>query len=254
MREILSDLVAEQQALDQFLQSISERDWNLPTPVKGWSIKDTVSHLAHSEEFAAGALNGGASFIEDANVTDIDEWTARGVRQGRKKRYQEVIEWWRNSRATVIEALSRMEPSRRIPWVATPVGARTFATIRLTETWAYGLDIQAAMEGRLPPPDDDEEAAGDSPRIRHIAWLAHRMLPHAFDQEGEEFPPGGIRIELMGPKYARWVFGPADAENVIKGLAGEWCRVAVQRLDVTKTTLKADGTAAETALHIVRAS
>ncbi len=252
MRKILSDLVAEQQALDQFLQSISERDWVLPTPARGWSIKDTVSHLAFSEEFAVGAIEGGAEFLAAAGVADIDQWTARGVRRGRNKRHQEVIEWWRNGRAAVVEALSRMEPSRRIPWLVTPVGARTFATLRLMETWAHGLDIQAAMEGRLPPPDDDDDSAGDSPRIRHIAWLAHRMLRYAFAEAGEEYPERGIRVELMGPRYARWVFGPADAENVIKGLAGEWCRVAVHRLDPSATALKAEGPAAEIALAVVR--
>jgi uncharacterized protein (TIGR03084 family) len=253
MREILSDLVAEQQALDQFLQSISERAWVLPTPARGWSIKDTVSHLAFSEEFAIGAIRGGNDFVAGAKIAGIDQWTARGVRQGRGKRHQEVIEWWRNGRAAVVEALSRMEPSRRIPWLVTSVGARTFATLRLMETWAHGLDIQAAMEGRLPPPDDEDEAAGDSPRIRHIAWLAHRMLRYAFDEAGEEYPPSGIRVELMGPRYARWVFGPPDAENVVKGLAGEWCRVAVHRLDVAATALKAEGPGAESALRLVRA-
>jgi len=57
----------------------------------------------------------------------------------------------------------------------------------------------------------------------------------------------------MGPNYARWVYGPADAENVIKGIAGEWCRVAVHRLDVSATNLKAEGNQAEVALRVVRA-
>jgi hypothetical protein len=49
------------------------------------------------------------------------------------------------------------------------------------------------------------------------------------------------------------VYGPADAENVIKGIAGEWCRVAVHRLDVSATNLKAEGDQAEVALRVVRA-
>jgi hypothetical protein len=49
------------------------------------------------------------------------------------------------------------------------------------------------------------------------------------------------------------VYGPEDAPDVIKGLAGEWCRVAVQRMDVEDTGLKAIGDNAETALRVVRA-
>ncbi len=33
-------------------------------------------------------------------------------------RYQQVIEWWRNSRADVVDALSRMDGSDRVPWLA----------------------------------------------------------------------------------------------------------------------------------------
>ena len=122
------------------------------------------------------------------------------------------------------------------------MSAKTFATLRLMETWAHGLDIQHAMESE---PED-------TPRIRHIAWLAWRMLPWAFQMAGDDYA-APVRVELMGPNYARWVYGPDDTDQVIKGIAGEWCRVAVQRLDVTVTGLKATGNVAQRALHLVRA-
>ncbi len=254
MREILSDLVAEQQSLDQFLQQIRERDWKLPTPAPGWSIHDTVSHLAYSETFAAQAIEHGQQFVDDAAIQDVDEWANRGVELGRSKRYQEVIEWWRNGRASVVDALSRMEASDRVPWVVNSVSAKGFASLRLMETWAHGLDIRAAMDGRLPEPaEDEEEVEVDSPRLRHVVWLAHRMLPYAFEQAGETYPAEGIRVQVMGPKYASWVFGPAETDQVVKGIASEFCRVAVNRMDVADTGLKAIGDHAETALRVIRA-
>lgn len=252
MREILSDLVAEQQALDQFLQRISERQWKLPTSAPGWSIKDTVSHLAFSEQFAAQALEHGPTAIKKAKITNIDAWTAIGVKEGREMRYQQVIEWWRNSRADVVDALSRMDGSDRVPWIAGDMSARAFATLRLMETWAHGLDVKDAMDGLLVFDEEEDDPIADTSRIRHIAWLAHRMLPYAFAEAGEDFPETGIRLELMGPRYARWVYGPEDAEDVIKGIAGEWCRIAVHRLDYGATSLKAEGENAETALTVVR--
>lgn len=253
MREILSDLVAEQQALDQFLQQVHERQWNLPTAAPGWSIHDTVSHLAYTETFAASAIEKGQTFVDSEKVNDIDEWASRGPKEGKGKRYQEVIEWWRNGRAAVVDALSRMESTDRIAWVIRPMGAKAFATMRLMETWAHGLDIRAAMEGRLPEPEEgEEETNGDSPRLRHVAWMAHRMLPYAFGDAGEEFPTSGIRVELMGPNYARYVYGPGDADAKITGIASEFCRVAVHRLDVGETGLKAVGDDAEMALKLLR--
>jgi uncharacterized protein (TIGR03084 family) len=175
------------------------------------------------------------------------------VLAGRTKRYQEVIEWWRNGRADVVDALSHMDASDRVPWLFGSMSAKAFATLRLMETWAHGLDIKAAMEGRLRVVEDEEEVEIDTARLRHIAWLAHRMLPFSFEQAGETYPEQGIRIELMGPRYARWVYGPDDTEFVIKGTAGEFCRVAVHRLDASSTSLKAVGDSAETALRVVRA-
>lgn len=261
MREILSDLVAEQQQLDQFLQTLRDRQWATPTPAEGWTIQDTVSHLAYTEAFAADVLERGRERIDEEDVASVDEWTQRGVDEGRGRRHQEIIEWWRFGRADVVEALSRMVATDRVPWIYGDMSARTFATMRLMETWAHGLDIKAAILGRItpldePPEDADEEwedPLADTPRLRHIAALGQKTLPFAFSQAGEDYPDSGIRVEVMGPLYAAWRFGPEDTDQVIKGMAGDWCRVVVQRVEAEDTGLKAVGEHAETALRIARA-
>jgi uncharacterized protein (TIGR03084 family) len=146
-----------------------------------------------------------------------------------------------------------MDGSDRVPWLSGDMSARAFATLRLMETWAHGLDIKDAMDGLLSYDEEEDDPTADTPRIRHVAWLAHRMLPFAFAEAGEDFPKTGIRLELMGPSYSRWVFGPEDATDVIKGVAGEWCRIAVHRMDSTATSLKTEGDKAETAVKVVRA-
>ena len=70
MREILSDLVAEEQHLDQFLQSLADREWKKKTPAEGWTIKDQVSHLAHVEGLAAEVLEQGKKRIDAENVVE----------------------------------------------------------------------------------------------------------------------------------------------------------------------------------------
>lgn len=259
MREILSDLVAEEQQLDQFLQAMSDRDWKRKSAAPGWTIQDQVGHLAHTERFAAEVLDEGKARIEREDLSDIDAWTERGIEPFRKRRHQEVIEQWRFARADVVDALSRMDAAERIPWLYGDLSARTFATVRLMETWAHGLDVKATILGRIEPiPEDDLEEDEDDPladtdRMRHIAWLGQRSLPHAFARAGEEYPAEGIRVELMGPKYAAWRFGPEDTDQVIKGMAGDWCRVVVRRQRASDTGLKAVGEYAETALEVARA-
>ncbi len=262
MREILSDLVAEQQHLDQYLQSLRNRQWAVPTPAKGWTIQDTVSHLAHVETVAAEVLAEGKNRLDAEEIVDLDEWTERGVALGRGRRHQEIIEWWRFGRADVIEALSRTLPSDRVPWLHGDMSARSFATIRLMETWAHGLDVKAAILERITPldrppaghPEDVEwvDPLADTVRLRHIARLGQRSLPFSFERAGEHFPDSGIRVEVMGPLFAAWRFGPEDTDQVIKGMASEWCRVIVQRQAPEDTNLKAVGEHAETALRIAR--
>lgn len=244
MREILADLVAEQQALDQLLQRAPDRDWKRPTPAAGWSVQDTISHLAASEEWALRSIAGERKLTAEIKAAGgVDGFNQAGVEAGRGKRPQEVIEWWRHSRAAVVEALSRTPPQTRILWYAGPLGARTFATARLMETWAHGLDIVAALEREV----------ADTPRLRHIAWLGWKTLPYAFAQAGEKYREP-IRVELVGPGYARWVFGPEGGDEVIRGQAGDWCRLVVRRLPKDRQrSLAASGPVAATALRVARA-
>jgi len=243
VREILSDLVAEQQYQDQFLQRTNIRDWKKKTPSAGWSIQDTVSHLASLEEYAYNALEEGGSRLTEASQYDtFGEFTLAGLLPGRTMRPQDVIEWWRETRAKVVDSLSRKSPSDRVPWFAGDMSAKTFATARLMETWAHGLDIHTTMDAE---PED-------TPRLRHIAWLAWKTLPHAFEDAGQPYEVP-VRVEVIGPAYAKYIFGPADTDQVIKGTAGDWCRVAVRRRSADDTSLKAQGQVAEMALKVVRA-
>lgn len=56
MQTILSNLVAEQQLLDQYLQSIPVRNWTTKTTFKNWDITAHVSYLAGLEDLALNAL------------------------------------------------------------------------------------------------------------------------------------------------------------------------------------------------------
>ena len=243
MREILSDLVAEEQSLDQFLQQINPRDWRKTTVWHGWTIHETVSHLASSEEYAYNALaEKGSRLKELEEYGDIDALNEAGLAAGLDMRPQDVIEWWRGARAKVVEELSRSAATDRVPWFFGDMSAKSFATARLMETWAHGIDVYYAVG------EEPEETT----RIRHIAWLAWKSLPHVFKEAGEEYP-SEVRAEFRGPLYSKWVFGPADAANVIRGEATEWAALAVDRVDLEDTqTLTATGDLAQRALELVR--
>jgi uncharacterized protein (TIGR03084 family) len=109
------------------------------------------------------------------------------------------------------------------------------------ETWAHGLDIYATLGLEVE----------DTSRIRHVCWLGWKTLPHAFKDAGEDYEP--VRVEVIGPGYAKWVYGPAETNQVIKGSAGDWARVAVRRAKPESTRLKYEGEYARKALQVAKA-
>ena len=207
MRDILSDLVAEQQFLDQSLQRIPIKIWDMVTPSKPWTVRDTIAHLADYEELGADTIAGGPRIKQMQNAPDLKSLRQEAIKKGRNMRPQDVIEWWRAGPAKVVEPLSHMEETDRIEWIAGEMSARTFATFRLMETWMHGLDIYATLKREVE----------DTPRIRHVCWLGWKTLPYAFKQAGEDYEP--VRIEVIGPGYSRWVYGPEDTQSAYQRLS-----------------------------------
>ena len=241
VRDILSDLVAEQQFLDQSLQRIPIKVWDLVTPHKPWTVRDIISHLSDFEDLGADSINGGERIDEWRRSSDLEALKKVAIKRGRAMRPQDVIEWWRGSRAKVVEPLSHMNGEDRIEWIAGDMSARTFATFRLMETWMHGLDIYSTLGIEVE----------DTPRIRHISWLGWKTLPYAFKEAGEDYEP--VRVEIIGPGYSRWIYGPDDTDQLIKGSASDWARIVVRRIKPKDTRLKVTGDYAEKALQVARA-
>ena len=62
-----------------------------------------------------------------------------------------------------------------------------------------------------------------------------------------------MRCELTAPEGSDvWRFGPPDARSSITGPAGDFCRVAVRRLDLAQSALKVRGPHGDTALRALR--
>ena len=142
MQEILSNLVAEQQLLDQYLQSIPVRNWNSKTSYKNWDITAHVSYLAALEDLAHNALKKkGTDFNKYRGPKGLEKFEKQAIIKGKDMRPQDVIEWWRMSRAAVIEILAKASPGKKITWWKNEIDCKTFAVTKLAETWAHSLDV-----------------------------------------------------------------------------------------------------------------
>jgi uncharacterized protein (TIGR03084 family) len=239
---IFEDLGAEQERLEKILLGLDEAQWTSASGAQGWTIADVVLHLAQSEEaveatVTRGNLRGG---LGAAAGDTMDERAAEAVRMERAAP-AEVFGRWQRARQAALAALRAADPDQPVQWVAGPLKPATLATTRLAEHWAHGLDITGPLGVEFP----------DTDRMRHVTWLAHRTLPYALGVAGEPTVP--VRVEVTAPDGAdTWRFGPVDADSAITGAAGEFCRVAVRRLDPARTGLRTSGPHGATALRLVR--
>ncbi len=230
MKEILADLKEEQEALERFLMGLQEWQWDLPTPAEGWTVRDSISHLAHIDEVAVALISGDNTPLEQAAKIGV-RFNDIGLNKGRSMSPEGVLRWWREARSREMELLAGCDPKQRIPWFAMPMGARAFATARLMETWAHGLDCYDALG--IEPKDTD--------RLRHVALLAYLARPYAYQVNGLQMPDRPLRLELTLPSGAHWAQGPEGAPDIIRGSAGDFCRVAVRRRHWKDTALLISG-------------
>ena len=238
--DVVADLAAEQERLEELLSGISDEQWASPSGAPGWSITDVVIHLAQTEELVAATIAGaGHGGIWERGEQPLDDAVEQAVRADRAPAAV-VFDRWRTARRTALEALRTADPQQRVPWAATPLRPMVLATTRLAEHWAHGLDIADPLG--LPFPDTE--------RLRHIAWLGHRTLPYAFGVDGLE--PHDVYAELTAPDGGTWAFGTPSADSVVRGPAGDFCRVGARRLTPEASSLVATGPHAAAALRVLR--
>jgi uncharacterized protein (TIGR03084 family) len=127
------------------------------------------------------------------------------------------------------------------------MGAKSFLTARLMETWAHGQDIVDAVgdaiEVRRPPTD----------RLRHIAQLGFITRSWSYVNRGLAAPESPVFVELVAPSGATWTWGPDDANDRVSGGAEDFCLVVTQRRHVDDTALQVEGASAREWLMFAQA-
>jgi uncharacterized protein (TIGR03084 family) len=154
----------------------------------------------------------------------------------------ELLRRWRDEAAHLSASLRAGDPDEKVTWVAGRLRRRTLATTRLAETWIHTGDVAGALGVELAPTD----------RLEHIARLAWRTLPYAFERAGRTLS-GPVAFELVGPSGAAWSFVPDEpAVTTVRGPGAELCDVAGRRVEPAATALVAEGPDGASVLELVR--
>jgi uncharacterized protein (TIGR03084 family) len=243
--ELLADLKAEHDDLDAIVAHIDARSWDLATPAEGWSVRDSVSHLAYFDDRATESVTTPDAFRDglDEVLADPHKFIDAGPVRGRSSTPDDVLAWWRGARAQVIAAFADADPAERVPWYGPDMSVTSLVTARLMETWAHGQDIVDALGLRRAP----------TVRLRHIAHLGVATYKFSFVATGREAPDAAVRVELAAPDGTTWAYGPADADNRVTGSALGFCLLTTQRRHLDDTDVRAEGPVACQWLAIAQA-
>jgi uncharacterized protein (TIGR03084 family) len=246
---LLDDLAAEQEDLDRLVAPLDDDGWSTPTPAAGWTVRDQIGHLAATEEWATVALQDPDAFRSDlARLATDAEARAEEVRTGlmgrRPPPNTDVWTWWRERRTTMNQRLAEHGAKDRLPWFGPDMSAMSFATARLMETWAHGVDVADALGIERVP----------TSRLRHVAELGVRTRNFAFASRGLDVPGTPIRVDLATPDGDDvWSWGPAEAPDSVLGSALDFCLVVTQRRNPDDTDLLVVGPAATEWIGIAQA-
>ena len=246
MSDVLSDLIAEQQALDEVVARLSSEQWALPTPSPRWSIADQIAHLTYFDGTAALAVADEDAFNDSMGalvgaMTSDDPTVADDATIGDLRRLppEELLARWRSNREALAAVAATLADDARVAWYGPSMGAKSFLTARLMEVWAHGQDVIDAVV-------DSGGTAGRqaSDRLRHIAHLGFVTRGWSYSLRGAEVPEAEVRVELLAPGGETWTWGPESASDTVTGPAEDFCLVVTQRRHLDDTDLEVEGDAA----------
>jgi uncharacterized protein (TIGR03084 family) len=241
LHALLDDLRAEHDDVRALVEPI---DLQLPTPAAGWTVHDTVAHLAGTDEMALLAATDPAAFVASrpadlpAGASLVDEQVA--ARRGLSR--EQLLGRWHDGFEAMVRGFADVPPGTSIPWYGPPMSPASFATARLMEYWAHGTDIADAA-GVVRPATD---------RLRHVCHLGVRTRGFAFANRGLAVPTEPVAVELGAPDGSTWRYGPQEAAERVTGPALDFCLLVTQRRHRDDTALVADGPAADAWLDVAQ--
>lgn len=249
MDDILVALAAQHAELAGIVDACTDDDWDHPTRCDGWDVGTVLLHLAQTDELASASARGeldryldGFLGSRESQTVSVDDAAAAQVDIDRAQGGSAIRQRWHHASREMQSVFRAGDPHRRVTWVSGLLSLQTLATTRLSECWIHTDDIATALRIEIEPSD----------RLRHIARLAWRTLPYAF-QRADIAMTGPVALELVGPNGDAWRFDPeAPPLTTIRGSAADFCEVAARRVEPEATGLVGDGPDVDVVLRLAR--
>ncbi len=176
------------------VREIPREQWDRPTDLQGWSVKDNVAHTAHLEAVLAGAAEETVEVGEAAHLTGpMSHYTEQGVVARREQDMETLAAEIERSVVTRYAALLAEPPTDGsasppltpggVPW-----DVATLLSNRPLDVWMHDQDVRRAI-GR--------PGAYDTPAARHALSVFGAALPMVVGKRLA--PPAGTTVRVAVP-------------------------------------------------------
>ncbi len=137
-------------SIEEVCSQLDDGDWDKPTDLKGWSVKDNLAHLAHYEAHAAGRPSpddidvGHRAHVKD----DFQIRNERGVEYRRPWPGAKVLDEFREATTERAKVLRGLDPDGWEQPVSLPAGdfqQGQILAIRTMDLYYHEQDIRRAV-------------------------------------------------------------------------------------------------------------
>ena len=112
MKDLIDDLVAEQNALDRAVRDAPQSCWDAPSPAEGLLMRDCIAHLMDVDNVTARIAETGEP-ADFGSGPPARPPLASGQVQARELRIAELLAGWRAARARLAAAVPWMLAHQR---------------------------------------------------------------------------------------------------------------------------------------------
>ncbi|SFB25419.1 TIGR03084 family protein [Amycolatopsis marina] len=247
LQDVIDDLTAEAEAVDQLVADLDESEWQRETPAPGWTVKHQVGHLAFIFRIAGMAAADPQAFSAmTARISDgagFDAAVNGALADYVHDPAEVLLARWRAERDAGIKALAAVPADQVVPWLVNPLPPAVLAAAGMMELFAHGQDIADAVGVRSRRTDRIAHLVEFAVRTRDFGYHARKLTP----------PETEFRFELVNPSGKVLTFGPEDATQRITGTSVDFCLLATRRRHRDDLGVRAVGAEADHWLDIAQA-
>ncbi len=200
--EVLRSVKAARRATLALLRDLDSSQFDAPTALPGWRVREVVAHLISTDRAALTGSILPAVFLAK-NTDKVEAWNERQVPKWANRPVPELLmglDRWGRRFVRLAAALpaAAYRPRLPSPWGRGPLGI--YIWVRAYDEWIHRQDIRRALG--MPDEDIDVEAASEFLLTAVGLQTIHRL-------DGAK---GRLVLDLEGVALPEWNFDLATKE------------------------------------------